>query len=146
MLEAMKRIAQLAIFSCSGEELVHLELAYVFDFAYGETDARPIACTGRICLHGPLPRRLHPPGTTYVLKILSKQAEPPQIGRIPFRQVLPSGTSFKIHKMPSRTSRGALHGRPLLSFLTVSLGNMGLIKGHWFSVSFITHDSIKPTS
>ena len=40
MIEAMKRIAQLAIFSCSGEELVHLELAYVFDFAYGEQYAR----------------------------------------------------------------------------------------------------------
>ncbi len=31
-------------------------------------DARPIAGTGRTGLHGPLPRRFTPPGTTYELK------------------------------------------------------------------------------
>lgn len=40
MLEAMKRITPLAIFSCSGDELASLELAHVFDFAYGESYAR----------------------------------------------------------------------------------------------------------
>lgn len=40
-------------------------------------DARPIACTGRTSLQGPLPRRHHSPALLNNWNILSKQAEPP---------------------------------------------------------------------